>query len=936
MTNESRSLHGAERRLQFLLDLGDRLRGAESPKQVARVAARMLAGTLKVGRSGYGHIGRDGLVLTIEADCSDAAMASLAGETSILAMYGAEIVGELLSGRTVAVADCRIDARTVAPDVQAVMDDTKIRAFVIAPLMNSARMVGLVYVHSAAPRRWAATEIALVEDVGARSWSAYRQSRAEAALRHSEERLKDITDALPVLISYLDSDERFQFANKPYEWWFDRPRDQIIGRTLKELMSPSAYDARKPFVDRALAGETMRYEVDMQLAGGLVNTEVLNIPHRDDIGRTVGIYALVQDITERKKSEKALRESELKFRQFAEQNPAMIWSCDETGQLTYLSSRWYEFTGHNPTTPLAQNWDQVVHPDDQAELHAKWVEALDTKDVYTLEVRFLRYDGVYRWHSIRAEPLRNSDGAISGWLGTNSDVDDAVREREERKRDHDRLWRISQELMVVRDLAGIIISANPSVTRLLGWRPDEIVGKSVYELVHPDDLEHTILKVGSQLASHGMLAIQNRYLCKDGSYRTIDWRGVLYEGHVHSVGRDITAEKQAAEELQKAEEALRQSQKMETVGRLTGGIAHDFNNMLAGIIGSLNLLQRRIAAGRIEETTRFIEAAQTSAQRAAALTQRLLAFGRRQALDIRPVNVAELLESLDDLLRRTIGPSIDLRIDAADEPWFAEVDANQLESAILNLAINARDAMPQGGTLTLGVRNAAATLLPLRPAGDHVELYVADTGEGMPPDVVRQAFEPFFTTKPPGQGTGLGLSMVYGFLNQIGGDARIESVVGEGTTVRLFLPRSHRQVVAPPDEAAVSAPVGAGETVLLVEDDHSVRMLVMEVLNELGYAGLPVADAPSALPIIRSGRDIDLMISDIGLPGMNGRDLAEIARKERPGLKILFITGYAEAATNRSSFLAPGMHMLTKPFSIDQLALKINEVLKSTVGMTVP
>ena len=259
--------------------------------------------------------------------------------------------------------------------------------------------------------------------------------------------------------------------------------------------------------------------------------------------------------------------------------------------------------------------------------------------------------------------------------------------------------------------------------------------------------------------------------------------------------------------------------------------------------------------------------------------------------------------------------------------WLASADINQLESAMLNLAINARDAMPDGGTLTLGARNAAFAILVSAPAGDYVEVFVTDTGEGMSQEVMRQAFEPFFTTKPPGQGTGLGLSMVYGFVSQIGGDARIESKVGTGTTIKLYLPRSSRAMPSVERDDVVSAPVGSGETVLLVEDDQSVRMLVEEVLSELGYIGLSVGDAPSALPVIRSNQKIDLMISDIGLPGMNGRDLAEIARRHRPELRILFITGYAEAAANRQDFLAPGMQILTKPFNLEQLALKINAML---------
>jgi PAS domain S-box-containing protein len=912
MADDAGPIRRTEERLQFLLDLSDALRDAASPSDVAQTATRMLGQALGVDRVACLSVPKSGRNLEILADWPGV---SEGGQSFAETFSDAEL-DSLRSGRILAVSDGHRFATLGAG------------ALAVVPLLGDGRLLAMICVVSRAGRPLQSRELGLIEEVGARTASALRRVKAETELRESEARLRDITDALPVLISCFDAEQRFQFVNKLYETWFGRPRDKIIGEKVSALMPRPLYEARRPFVEKALAGEAVRFIVGMPRIQGSIDTEVQLLPRFGRGGQVTGVYALVQDVTERRAAEEALRQSELKFRQFAEQSPAMIWSCDARGRLTYLSNRWYEYTGQNPETPLTRSWDAVAHPDDHAKLHGRWAEALAARDTYDIEIRLLRYDGVYRWHSVRAEPLLNNDGAIAGWLGTNSDIDDAVAEREERKRDHDRLWQISQELMVVRDMAGRITSANPSASRILGWRPEELIGASIYDLLHPDDIGATVSTVDAQLARQGVLSVRNRYLCKDGSYRTIDWRGALYEGHVHSVGRDVTAELQAAEELQRAEEALRQSQKMESVGRLTGGIAHDFNNMLAGIIGSLNLLQRRIKAGRLDDTARFIEAAQTSAQRAAALTQRLLAFGRRQALDIKPVDVGELVVSLDDLLRRTIGQSIELRLDLEADLWLAEADVNQLESAILNLAINSRDAMPDGGTLTLGARKAADASPATAPRGDYVELYVADTGQGMPPEVLNQAFEPFFTTKPLGQGTGLGLSMVYGFLNQIGGDARIESVVGQGTVVRLFLPRSSRHAPVSADVASEPVPAGAGETVLLVEDDQSVRMLVMEALGELGYAVLPVADAPSALPIVRSGRQIDLMISDIGLPGMSGLDLAQIARRERPALEILFITGYAEATSRRGNFPAPGMHLLTKPFSLERLATKVGDILK--------
>ncbi|MBV7554048.1 response regulator [Pseudomonas sp. PDM28] len=397
-----------------------------------------------------------------------------------------------------------------------------------------------------------------------------------------------------------------------------------------------------------------------------------------------------------------------------------------------------------------------------------------------------------------------------------------------------------------------------------------------------------------------------------------------------------TLEQQVEErtaQLRHNEEALRQSQKMEAVGQLTGGIAHDFNNMLTGIIGSLELLRRRLARGRTEDLDSLIDLGVTSANRAAALTHRLLAFSRRQSLDSKPVEMNALVISMDELLQRSINESIRLDMQLDERLWVAEADPNQLESALLNLVINARDAMPDGGRLVVSTSNRHldedfAQSQSNLDAGDYVVLSVTDTGCGMAQSIVNRAFDPFFTTKPIGQGTGLGLSMIYGFSKQSGGHVVIHSVVGEGTTVSLFLPRFRGDL---PQEHPVnighSPFVNNGETVLIVEDDPAVRVLVSTVLSDLGYAFVEACDADSAVPILDSAQRIDLLISDVGLPGMNGRQLAEIGRQLRPDLRVLFITGYAEHAAVRGGFLDPGMQMITKPFTFDLLTAKVREMI---------
>jgi PAS domain S-box-containing protein len=388
-------------------------------------------------------------------------------------------------------------------------------------------------------------------------------------------------------------------------------------------------------------------------------------------------------------------------------------------------------------------------------------------------------------------------------------------------------------------------------------------------------------------------------------------------------------------ELMVSEEALRHSQKMEAVGQLTGGLAHDFNNLLGGIMGSLELARMKLTQGKTVDLDRYIDVAFGASKRAAALTHRLLAFSRRQTLDPKPTNANKLVNGMEDLLRRTLGPSIELEVVGAGGLWTTFVDPPQLENALLNLCINARDAMPDGGRVTIETANKWldghwATERGLAP-GQYVSLCVTDTGTGMTPEVISRAFDPFFTTKPLGEGTGLGLSMVYGFARQSGGQIRIYSEVGAGTTMCIYLPRHHESAEESAESHHVEPEevVGSGEVVLVVDDEASIRMLVVEVLNEAGYVTIEAIDGPSALHILQSKVKIDLLITDVGLPGgMNGRQVADAGRVHRPDLKVLFITGYAENSVFGNSYLEPGMQVLTKPFTLEALATRIQDMVE--------
>ncbi|MFC1459524.1 PAS domain S-box protein [Microvirga arabica] len=504
-----------------------------------------------------------------------------------------------------------------------------------------------------------------------------------------------------------------------------------------------------------------------------------------------------------------------------------------------------------------------------------------------------------------------------------------------RTADRDRMWRLSTDVMLVARFDGTITATNPAWTTLLGWREEELLDTNFFDLVHPDDLESTRAEAGNLSQGITTLRFENRYRHKDGSYRWLSWIAVPDVDLIHAVGRDVTTEKEAEETLRRTEEALRQSHKMEAVGQLTGGIAHDFNNLLTGIVGSLDMMQTRIAQGRIDVVERYAKAAMTSAHRAAALTHRLLAFARRQPLDPKPVEANRLVISMEDLLRRTLGEAIQMEFVTGGGLWLTLCDPNQLESAILNLAINARDAMPNGGKLTIETCNthldrAYAALHEGVSPGQYVCIAVTDTGTGMPPDVMERAFDPFFTTKPIGQGTGLGLSMIYGFAKQSEGHVRIYSEVGQGTTIKIYLPRYQGTVEEAAEPAGLTEAHRAeqGETVLVVEDEPVVRSLIVDVLRDLGYRALEASDGPSGLKVLQSRRRIDLLVTDVGLPGLNGRQLADQAREHRPDLKVLFITGYAENAAVAHGFLDPGMEMITKPFVIEDLAIRIREMIE--------
>ena len=613
----------------------------------------------------------------------------------------------------------------------------------------------------------------------------------------------------------------------------------------------------------------------------------------------------------------------------------LLGIAEQDGCWIAVNPAWERSLGWSNEEIVGRDSQWLRHPDDEGGSSAEIAQIAAAGTTHRLERRLRTRDGGYRIFAWQTT-------LVGDRLYTNARDITEERRQQAALRAADARTRIVLNAMEgigvwTYDVARDRFDGEIGFAELYGFTPEQLeTGVSLADVaarVHPDD--QAILTAAVELARKTGQdgAHEYRLRLPDGSVRLVMARNHVQHDAaggretVVGVGVDVSRQREL-------EERLRQAQKMEAVGQLTGGLAHDFNNLLTGISGALELMQLRVTQGRTEDLPRYITAAQAGAVRAAALTHRLLAFSRRQPLDPRPVDVPQLIAGMEDLVRGTLGPSITLEIAAQPNSWPVLADANQLENALLNLCINARDASPAGGTVRITAHNetfdpSAAAVRDL-PPGAYLVVCVADSGTGMRADVIARAFDPFFTTKPIGQGTGLGLSMIYGFVRQSGGQIQIHSTLGEGTTICLYLPR-HDGAVGDRAPAQTGPTLGAarrGETVLVVDDEPSVRMLVSEVLGELGYVALEAETGAAALELLRSAERIDLLVTDVGLPGgLNGRQVADAARVARPTLPVLFITGFAENAVVGDGALEPGMALLAKPFAMEALVERIRTML---------
>ncbi|WP_423203575.1 PAS domain-containing protein [Pseudomonas kribbensis] len=803
----------------------------------------------------------------------------------------------------------------------------------------------------------------------------------------------DIVIHSPMPMLLLWGPQLTQIYNNGFAVLAGNKHPHAFGRPAHQIW-PELRDFTDPIYSAVLQGQVRTYSerrFTLQRDGKESDfwLDLTYSPIRDESAQVAGILVTAIETNERRRIALELKqrsEESLKAQQQTEERLQLAlaatdavgtWDWD-IGQDRFIADAHFaQLHGVDPALasqlPISE-YLHGVHPEDRALIARSIKHCITHGTEYAEEYRLLQANGDVRWVFARGRCYKDHHGRPMRFLGAALDLT-------ERKHTEQALRQSQTELQLIINAMPILISYvdreerfrlnNAAYLDWYGLTPQELYGRTIREVIGEESYFlrapyiaealagrpcsfslYTPHRDGSQrhalmnyLPRHGPDGAVNGFyifvIDETERKKTEEALRNLNETLEERVSARTEQLAQANQRLQnemfereRAEDALRHAQKMEAVGQLTGGIAHDFNNMLTGIIGSLDLMQRYIASGRADEIGRFTDAAVSSANRAAALTHRLLAFSRRQSLDRKTLNVNELIHSLEDLIRRTKGDPIELTLRLADNVWPVSTDVSQLENALLNLVINARDAMPDGGELLIETGNVyldgndITTLEPVK-AGDYLMLAVSDNGTGMTPSVRSKAFDPFFTTKPIGQGTGLGLSMIYGFAQQSGGHVSLDSLPGQGTCVRLYLPRLHSLVAEPAViETATQTPaVATGETVVVVEDDPAVRMLVMDLLKELGYRAHEAEDAKGALPLLESDLRVDLLVTDVGLPGMNGRQLAEIARQHRPGLKVLFMTGYAQKAAERQGFLEDGMDMVAKPFSIDLLAGKIRTMI---------
>jgi PAS domain S-box-containing protein len=746
----------------------------------------------------------------------------------------------------------------------------------------------------------------------------------------------------------LDGEGETVYSNPAAERMFGWSKAELRGKKLHDVLHYRHPDGRPyPMGDCPLgrvffSGTSLYSHEDtfFHKDGRPVPVACSNAPVvRDSV--VEGGVLIVRDISETRAAQQTLAESEARLARALEAGELGAWELDIHTMAAWRSPQHDRIFGYE--TPLAEwNYDMFIDhvvPEDRDLVNASFAEAMASKGRWDFECRIRRSDGELRWIWAQGKVDAKADGQSQRIKGMVRDVTEHRRAQEalrelndtleqqvaERTAERNRVWEMSRDLLAIMGFDGNLKAINPAWETTFGRTREALLALSFREQVHPEDHPRVVELMEQLQRGETVERFEDRVRHADGSWRWISWTLVPEKDVFYAVGRDVTAEKEALAELERAQEALRQSQKMEAMGQLTGGVAHDFNNLLTPIVGSLDMLQRKGLGGPREQ--RLIDGAMQSADRAKTLVQRLLAFARRQPLQPSAVDVGKLVSGMADLIASTSGPQIQVVVEASDGLPPAKADPNQLEMALLNLGVNARDAMPDGGTLRITAdldRVDADHRSGLRP-GSYVRLSVADTGVGMDEATLKRSVEPFFSTKGIGKGTGLGLSMVHGLASQLGGALNVESRVGVGTNIELWLPVTDSAVEEEGPAVSRSARTATAGTALLVDDEELVRESTADMLEDMGYAVVHAACAEEALRLIGEGLRPDVLITDHLMPGMNGTDLASAVRAGLPGTPVLIVSGYADV-----DGIAPDFPRLVKPFRNSDLADSLASLAPAT------
>ncbi|HEY0043423.1 MAG TPA: PAS domain S-box protein [Allosphingosinicella sp.] len=765
--------------------------------------------------------------------------------------------------------------------------------------------------------------------------------RAREALAESEARFRSLADRSPLMMWVTDVDGHCTYLNRRWYEFTGQPEGYGEGFGWLEAVHPEDRPAaEQAFVSANAERRDYRVEFRLRRADGVYRWTIDAAAVRtSDSGEYLGYVGSVIDIDERRQTEERLALSEEQLRLATESAEIGLWDLDPVTGTLFWPARVKAMFGISPHLPVTMDdFYAGLHPEDREAATGAFAAAVDSerRALYDVEYRTVgKEDGIVRWIAAKGRGLFSADGQCIRVIGTAIDITarkaDEVRLRElneqleqrvaARTDERNRIWEMSRDLFAIMGFDGLLKAINPAWEATLGFDQETLLSRDFAQQVHPDDHPKVRAMMEELLAGRSVTGFEDRLRHSDGSWRWISWNLVPAGEVFYAVGRDVTAERLASEELERAQEALRQSQKMEAMGQLTGGVAHDFNNLLTPIVGSLDMLQRRGVGGPREQ--RLIDGAMQSADRAKTLVQRLLAFARRQPLQASAVDVPRLVHGMADLIASTTGPQIRVVVETAPDLPAARADTNQLEMALLNLGVNARDAMPGGGTLriTAGLDEVGeGHRAQLRP-GAYVRLSVADTGIGMDEATLKRAVEPFFSTKGIGKGTGLGLSMVHGLASQLGGALAVQSRVGVGTNVELWLPISAAPAEdAEADRAGAPAALGRGAA-LLVDDEALVRASTADMLADLGYAVTEADSAEHALRLIAEGLKPDLLVTDHLMPGMTGTELAHSLRAAMPALPVLVVSGYADAEG-----IAADLPRLAKPFRSAELAAVLSGI----------